>query len=188
MLRADAEENRERLIEAAKALFAEGGLDVPMREVARRAGVGPATLYRRFPTKQDLVDAAFADELCACQTVVDTGAADPDPWHGLSVILRQLSELNARNHAFVDTFLSTYAPEDDLARHRGGLLRRLDDLCRRAQEAGSLRSDFVLDDLILLVQAGRGLSAATPEHRVARARRFTELVLDALRAPDRSAR
>ena len=62
MLRADAEDNRERVLEAARELFAERGLDVPLREVARRAGVGPATLYRRFPTKQSLVDAAFTGD------------------------------------------------------------------------------------------------------------------------------
>ena len=63
MLRADAQENRDRILAAARALFAERGLDVGMREIARRAGVGPATLYRRFPTKQALIDEAFAVEL-----------------------------------------------------------------------------------------------------------------------------
>src|SRR5690349_1268544 len=71
MLRADALDNRERILDAARALFAAEGLDVPMGEIARRAGVGPATLYRRFPTKQTLIAEAFADEMRACHAIVD---------------------------------------------------------------------------------------------------------------------
>lgn len=67
MLRADAQDNRDRVLEAARALFAERGIDVTMRQIARRADVGPATLYRRFPTKQILVDEAFEYELRSCR-------------------------------------------------------------------------------------------------------------------------
>src|ERR1700729_80765 len=65
-LRSDARDNRELILDAARALFAAEGLNVPMREIARRAGVGPATLYRRFPTKEMLVTEAFADQMLAC--------------------------------------------------------------------------------------------------------------------------
>jgi AcrR family transcriptional regulator len=81
-LRSDAEENRQRVRDAARALFSERGLDVGMRDIARRAQVGPATLYRRFPTKQILIDEVFADELHSCRAIVDDGCSDPDPWHG----------------------------------------------------------------------------------------------------------
>lgn len=73
-LRSDALDNRERILDAARALFSADGLNVPMREIARRAGVGPATLYRHFPTKQMLVADAFADQLRACRAIVDEGA------------------------------------------------------------------------------------------------------------------
>jgi len=72
-LRSDALDNRERILDAARALFSADGLDVPMREIARCAGVGPATLYRHFPTKQVLATEAFADQLRACRTIVDDG-------------------------------------------------------------------------------------------------------------------
>ncbi|MGX1032686.1 AcrR family transcriptional regulator [Streptomyces ambofaciens] len=78
-LRSDAEDNRERILDAARALFAAQGLRVPMREVARRAGVGPATLYRRFPAKQELITEACKDQLRACRAIVDEGLAHPDP-------------------------------------------------------------------------------------------------------------
>src|SRR4051794_20787548 len=97
MLRADAQDNRDRVLEAARALFSERGLDVPMREIARRAGVGPATLYRRFPTKQSLIDEAFTDEMRTCRDIVRAGCADTDPWRGLCSIVLAVTDLNARN-------------------------------------------------------------------------------------------
>ena len=183
MLRADAQDNRDRVLEAARALFSERGLDVPMREIARRAQVGPATLYRRFPTKQSLVDEAFTDELHACSAIVQEGCADPDAWRGLSAILLRVTELNARNQGFVDAFTSSYPGAVDFSTHRTSMLRALAGLCRRAKEAGTLRADFVLDDLILVLMAGRGLPVTAPEVRVAAARRFAALALAAFRAP-----
>jgi AcrR family transcriptional regulator len=182
MLRADAQDNRDRVLEAARALFSERGLDVPMREIARRAQVGPATLYRRFPTKQSLVDEAFTDELHACSAIVRDGCADPDPWSGLRAILLRITELNARNQGFVDAFTSSYPGAVDFTAHRAGLLRSLAALCRRAQAAGALRTDFVLDDLIMVLLAGRALPAGAPEIRAATARRFAALALEAFRA------
>lgn len=182
MLRADAEDNRERVLEAARELFAERGLDVPLREVARRAGVGPATLYRRFPTKQALIDAAFTDELRACRAVVDDGCADPDPWHGFCSVIMRLGDLNSRNQGFTDAFMSAFPAAGDFSAHRADLLHLLAGLCRRAQVAGALRADFVLDDLVLVLMAGRGLAAPTVEARVAAARRFSALAIEAFRA------
>ena len=182
ILRADAEDNRERVLEAARDLFSEHGLDVPMREIARRADVGPATLYRRFPTKQLLVEAAFSDELHACRAIVDEGCADPDAWRGFAAVLMRIGELNARNQGFVDAFMSVFPDTIDFSAHRVGMLRSLAELARRAIAAGGLRSDFVIDDLVLILMGGRGLRAATPELRVAAARRFSELAIDGLRA------
>ena len=76
-LRSDARDNRELILDAARRAFAAEGLDVPMREIARRAGVGPGTLYRRFPTKEMLVTEAFTDEMCACHAIVERGAGRP---------------------------------------------------------------------------------------------------------------
>ncbi|WP_250030296.1 TetR/AcrR family transcriptional regulator [Paractinoplanes maris] len=182
MLRADARDNRDRVLESARALFSERGLGVPMREIARRAQVGPATLYRRFPTKQALIDAAFTDELRACSTIVRDGCADPDPWRGLRSVVLDITELNARNQGFVDAFVTSYPDAADFTAHRAGMLRALAGLCRRAQDAGALRPDFVVDDLILILMAGRGLPAEPPELRLAAARRFAALALEAFRA------
>jgi AcrR family transcriptional regulator len=180
-LRADARENRDRILEAARALFSERGLDVPMREVARRAEVGPATLYRRFPTKQALIDDAFADELRACRQIVVDGCADPDPWRGFSCAVESLSVLNVQNQGFVHAFMSANPDAPVFAQHRAALLRQLHDLAARAKRAGRLRHDFVLDDLVLVLLAGGALSATTPANRTLAARRFAALALDAFR-------
>jgi AcrR family transcriptional regulator len=182
ILRSDAEDNRIRVLEAARELFSERGLDVPMRAIARRAEVGPATLYRRFPTKQALIEAAFTDELRACRAIVAEGCADPDPWRGFSSVLLRIGELNAHNQGFIDAFMSTFPDAVDFAAHRAGMLRSLAELCRRAQDAGAMRSDVVLDDLVLVLMAGRGVSAATNELRVAAARRFAALAIEGFRA------
>ena len=103
-LRSDARDNRERILDAARAVFAAEGLDVPMREIARRAGVGPATLYRRFPTKEMLATEAFTDQMRACQAIVDEGLADPDPWHGFCLVIEKICELHARDRGFTAAF------------------------------------------------------------------------------------
>ncbi|MFC4944605.1 TetR/AcrR family transcriptional regulator [Pseudonocardia sp. GCM10023141] len=187
-LRADAQDNRDRVIEAARALFSERGIGVvTMREIARRAEVGPATLYRRFPTKQLLVDDAFADELRRCRGIVDDGCADPDPWRGFCSVIERITVLNSHNQGFVDAFMAASPEVDTFAAHRAALLRMLVELAGRAQAAGGLRRDFVIDDLILVLLTGRGLAAAPPSVRAAAARRFAALAIDAFRASGDSA-
>jgi AcrR family transcriptional regulator len=184
MLRADAQDNRDRVLEAARRLFAERGIDVTMREVARHAGVGPATLYRRFPTKQILVDEAFAEELRACRGIVIDGCADPDPWRGFCTVIESISVLNGRNHGFVEAFLSASPSDQSFTVHRTALLQMLSDLAARAQASGGLRPDFVIDDLVLVLLTGRALSTTPVDGRTAAARRFAALAIDAFRASD----
>ena len=181
MLRSDAEDNRESVLEAARTLFSERGLDVPMRAIARQADVGPAPLYRRFPTKQALIDAAFTDELQDCRTIAAKACADPDPWRGFCSFLLRIGELNAHNQGFTDAFMSTFPNTVDFTAHRAGMLRSLANLCRRAQNTGALRADVVLDDLVLMLMAGRGISVATADQRLAAARRFSALAIEAFR-------
>ncbi|MFF2053952.1 TetR/AcrR family transcriptional regulator [Leifsonia sp. NPDC058194] len=184
MLRADAQDNRDRVLEAARSLFAERGIDIPMREIARHAGVGPATLYRRFPTKQILIDQAFAEELAACRGIVVDGCADPDPWRGFCTVVERISLLNGRNHGFVEAFLAAAPTAETFAEHRIALLGMLAGLASRAQAAGGLRPDFVIDDLVLVLLTGRALATRPPAARADAARRFAALAIDAFRASD----
>jgi AcrR family transcriptional regulator len=179
-LRTDAADNRERILAAARVVFAAEGLNVPMREVARRAGVGPATLYRRFPTKEALVTEAFTGEVRACHAIVEEGLADPDPWRGFCLVIEKICELHARNRGFTAAFMSAFPDAVDVTAGRGHALTSVAGLARRAQDAGRLRPDFVMDDLILLLMANRGIRAASPAAAVTASRRFAALAIQAL--------
>jgi AcrR family transcriptional regulator len=178
-LRSDARDNRELILEAARVMFAAEGLSVPMREIARRAGVGPATLYRRFPTKETLIIEALADQMHACRAIVDQGLADPDPWHGFCLVIERICELHARNRGFTAAFISAFPSAMDFAADRSYALRSMAGLARRAMDAGRLRPDFVLDDLILMLMANSGIRAASPATAVTASRRFAALAIEA---------
>ncbi|MFI6859620.1 TetR/AcrR family transcriptional regulator [Streptomyces sp. NPDC050421] len=180
-LRSDAMDNRERILDAARALLSADGLEVPMREIARRAGVGPATLYRHFPTKQVLVAEAFAGQLDACRTIVDAGCADPDPWRGLCRVIEEICELHARDRGFTEAFLSTLPGAPDVA-GRAYTVKAVAGLAQRAKDAGRLRSDFVLDDLILVLMANKGIHATSTTTQVMASRRFAALAIQAFEA------
>jgi len=181
-LRRDAEQNRQRLLDAAAEVFAEHGLEASVDEIARTAGVGMGTLYRRFPTKELLVTEAFADEMRACHTIVDEGLADPDPWHGFCLVIEKICDQHSRNHGFTTAFMSAYPHAIDFAADRSYALDALAELARRAQAAGRLRPDFVLDDLILMFSAHQGVRATSPATQLAASRRFATLAIQAFQA------
>lgn len=185
-LRSDARDNRAHILEAARALFSRQGLNVPMREIARHAGVGPATLYRRFPTKQMLVTEAFADQMRACRAIVDEGCSDPDPWHGLCLVIERICELHARDRGFTEAFLSAFPGATDVTAGREYTLKAVAALALRAREAGRLRPDFLVpDDLILMLQANQGIHATTAATQVMASRRFAAFVIQAIEASPR---
>jgi AcrR family transcriptional regulator len=180
--RSDARDNRELILAAARAVFAAEGLTVPMREIARRAGVGPATLYRHFPTKEMLVTEALTVQMRACHAIIDEGLADPDPWHGFCLVVEKVCALHARDRGFTAAFMSAYPDAVDFAADREYALSSIAGLARRAKEAGRLRADFVLDDLILMLMANGGIRASSPAASVAASRRFAALAVQAFRA------
>ncbi|WP_410573265.1 TetR/AcrR family transcriptional regulator [Amycolatopsis sp. cmx-4-61] len=180
--RSDARDNRERLLEAARAVFAAEGLAAPMREVARQAGVGPATLYRHFPAKEQLFAEAFEEQLRACYAVVEDGLADPDPWHGLCTVLERLGELYARDRGITAALVSAFPRAIDFTAERERALKSLAELVRQAKKAGRVRPETTVDDVVLILMAAGGIQAASPAARVAAARRFTTIALNGLRA------
>ena len=177
--RSDARGNRARILAAARAVFGEEGLGAPMREVARQADVGPATLYRHFPTKRALIVEAFAEQRRACHAIVGDALADPDPWHGFQSLIERICELHALSRGFADVFMAAFPEATDFTTDRQRVLRAVADLARRAQETGRLRSGFVVDDLILMLMAHRGLQDTPHEARLQASRRFAAYVIEA---------
>jgi AcrR family transcriptional regulator len=160
-LRSDAERNRARVLVAARAVFAEQGLQAPMAEVARRAGVGVATLFRRFPTKDDLIAATFADRMTSCADAIDTALADPDPWQGFCGYVESVCALQAADRGFTDVLIRSFPTAKALEAERDRAAAGLTELIARAQAAGRLRPDFVHQDLVMVLMANAGVVTAT---------------------------
>ncbi|KIH99823.1 TetR family transcriptional regulator [Streptomonospora alba] len=181
-LRADALHNRNRILEVAGDLLAERGLDVPMAAIARHAGVGVATLYRRFPTRQALVREVFADRFAACASAVEDALAAPDPWTAFRTAVEQVCAVQAGDRGFNSAFVSAYFQEFGVGGELDRVMRGLTELTRRAKDAGRLRADFAAEDFTLLVMANSGISVQPSEAAQAASRRLVAYLLDAFRA------
>ena len=129
-----------------------------------------------------LITEAFKGQLSACHAIVDEGLADPDPWHGFCLVIEKICALHARNRGFTAAFMSAFPNAMDFAADREYALRATAELARRAKEAGRLRPDFVLDDLILMLMANSGIRATSPAARVAASRRFAALAIQSFQA------
>ncbi len=180
-LRRDARENRNRILAAARAAFAAEGVDVPVEAIAERAGVGMGTLYRRFPTKHDLVQAVIEESLDAFVVAAEEGLAEDDPWTGFTGFVERVLELHVENRALREVLAGTeHGHARDAVRRRvRPLVRRL---IERAHADGSLRPDFAPEDMpLVFMTAGRVLEAGrgvAPDLW----RRYLGLLLDGLRA------
>jgi AcrR family transcriptional regulator len=141
-LRRDAAANRRRILDAARDAFARDGIDVSLIEIARRAGVGNATLHRNF-NKESLVHALYEEWRSKRYTDAVQALADPDPWHGLRTFMVDTLEDASRNRTLIDVFMIRLhrdaAADNPVARLMG-----------RAQESGDLRADASLEDLFLI--------------------------------------
>ncbi|XVQ15484.1 TetR/AcrR family transcriptional regulator [Spirillospora sp. CA-255316] len=160
-LRADAERNRDRILAAARRLYAREGLGVSMAAVAREAGVGKATLSRRFATREDLITAVFADRMDAYATAVADALADPDPWHGFTGYIHAVCAMQAADRGFADVLTMTFPTAKALESRRAQAYHDFLELIARAMNTGHLREDFTDRDLPILLMANAGVIAAT---------------------------
>jgi len=148
-LRADAARNAQRILRAARAVYAELGAEAPVEAVARRAGVAERTLYRRFPTKGDLVRAALDQSIAEDLTpAIEDALRSADPLHGLAQLIEAAIALAAREHHLLTAAHRSGSLTPDIST---SLYEALDELARRAQQAGSVRADLVSDDLPRLI-------------------------------------
>jgi AcrR family transcriptional regulator len=160
-LRADAERNRARVVEAARAAFAEQGLDVSMNEIARRAGVGVATLFRRFPSRDELVGAVFADKMAGYAVAVEDALADPDAWRGFCGYIERVCAMQADDRGFAGVLTMTFPSAPALEAERNRSAHALTELLDRAKATGRLRADFAHQDVPLVLMANAGVVSAT---------------------------
>jgi AcrR family transcriptional regulator len=182
--RADARRNRERIVEAARAAFAEAGLETQMDDVARRAGVGVGTLYRHFPTKDALVQAivhAHMERMALLgREVLERGG---DPWDSFAGFLRSCSENNLSDRALAQVMTTQPATTFRDAAEATGLVAVGDEMLRRAQAQGTARPDARVDDIPVVMC---GLAAVLESWGEDAGRRYMQLVLDGLRSTAQS--
>lgn len=181
-LRADAERNRAKLVAAARAVFAEQGLEAPLEEIARRAGVGIATLYRRFPVREALIAATFADRMAGYAAAARQALADPCPWTGFSSFVRQWSAMQVDDRGLGDVMTLSLPDSDEFELRRREAYAAFLELVARAQAAGELRADFAPEDFVMLMMANAGIIHAGGAAAGALSARLVEFVLQGSRA------
>jgi AcrR family transcriptional regulator len=178
-LRRDAELNRRRLIAAAHEVFRERGLSATLDDVARHAGVGVATAYRRFANKEELVDALFDDMIDRVAELAEEAAADPDAWRGLTSSLEKVCELQAFDRGLREVMLGTGRGPDRQALVARRVKPAVDMLVARAKEQGTLRPDAEPWDLPMIQLMVAAVSDQTGHPDLWR--RYLRMVLDGLR-------
>ncbi|MFJ4835771.1 TetR/AcrR family transcriptional regulator [Streptomyces sp. NPDC088747] len=183
-LRADAERNRDRILAAARHLFATEGLGVSMASVAREAGVGKATLSRRFASRDELINAVFADRMDAYADAVTEALADPDPWHGFTGYITAVCAMQAADRGFADVLTMTFPAAKALEGRRAEAYHAFVELIARARATGYLREDFDDRDLPILLMANAGVVNATGDAAPDTWRRMVAHMLRSFATPD----
>jgi AcrR family transcriptional regulator len=181
-LRSDARRNRERLVASARELFASEGIEVSVREVARRAEVGMGTLYRHFPSRDDLVDAVLEDAFEEFVGIAEAALAEADGWTGFRRFVEEGLLLHTRNRGLKEVFERRMAGKERAEAMRRRIEPLIGRLVARAQEGGKLRPDFRPEDVALLFWGGDRvieLSAAVSPQLW---RRYLGFLIDGLRA------
>src|SRR4051794_10371586 len=181
-LRADAERNRTRLLDAARALFAERGLDVTMDEIAHHAGVGVGPAYRRFGSRDELIAALFEARMEEYVALAEDALREPDAWAALARFLERSIAMQAADRGLKDLVFSHSHALDRVVRVHARMLPLVETIVERAQAAGALRPDLSTRDmpLISLMLSNVVDFACDADPRLWR--RYLALVLDGLRA------
>lgn len=182
-LRADAARNRDRILEAAAEVFAERGLDVSTSEIAQAAGVGEATLFRRFATKEDLVDAIIERKMTDSIESMASYAADPDPARGIERFFTEtIANKLQTDQGFFEAAGARCMTNPNFEPLRAKSLDVLGVILKRAQEVGAVRADLQPTDLSFLLMAAAAtlrspLQGLDPDLW----KRYTQVILDGIR-------
>ena len=182
-LRADARRNREAIKEAARSGFAQCGFDCQMEDIARTAGVGVGTVYRHFPNKEALLDALVATRFETLAEETAKALERDDPWEAFCELMRFSAKLQADDRGLSEV-LASRPLIGEAAAAKSGLVDLSDKLIRKAQKAGKMRKDLMVEDIPTMIC---GLSAVTGAADGSMSamnwERFLEVMLDGMRAP-----
>ncbi|KQO63746.1 TetR/AcrR family transcriptional regulator [Curtobacterium sp. Leaf261] len=181
-LRRDARERRTRLVAAAQQEFAVHGVDASLERIARDAGVAIGTLYRHFPTRLDLLSAAFEPRLQDFLDGADAALRVEDPWEGFVTYLENLFRVQAGDRGFNDFLSRRFPGNAETERVHDRMCDQIDEVLTRAQDAGRVRSDLARADIVNLIWSNGRMIDATSTTAPDAWRRQLHLMLDAYRA------
>lgn len=179
-MRADARRNYERLVEAARKVFADQGGAASMEAIARQAGVGAGTLYRHFPQRVDLVEAVYRDDVDVLVASAERGLKDLEPWDALEAWLRAFVDYAQTKRTFLNELREAFEKNPDLKlASRDRIASACSQVLARAQDAGVARANIDGEDVMQLVSSMCISSTMTRDQ----AQRLLPIVLDGLRPP-----
>ena len=179
-LRADAQRNYDRLVMAAREVFAKEGGGASMEAIAREAGVGVGTLYRHFPQRIDVVEAVYRDDLDQLVATADQVIAELDPWPAVETFLEAFARYAQGKRTFLNELHEAFDKHPELKlRSKERIDDAMDRVIRRAQDAGVIRSDVNGAELMQLVSP-MCVNATLSEDQSSR---LLNMILDGLRHP-----
>ena len=180
--RRDAVERHDKLIAAAQREFAAHGVDASLEKIARDAGVAIGTLYRHFPTRLDLLMAAFQPRLQEFLDGATKALEMDDPWEGFVYYLENLFRVQAGDRGFNDFLSRRFTDNAETERIHDQMCLQIADVLTRAQEAGQARPDITQADIVNLIWSNGRIIDATSATAPNAWRRYLYLMLDAYRA------
>ena len=179
-MRADAKRNYDRLVAAARTVFAQEGGGASMEAIAKEAGVGVGTLYRHFPKRIDVVEAVYREDVDELNSVARTAVRDLEPWPALVAWLEAFVRYAAGKKRFLNELHEAFAENPDLqSASRERIVGALSIVLTRAQEAGEVRDDVDADDLMQLLGSMCMSATLTPDQ----SGRLLLMIQDGLRPP-----
>jgi AcrR family transcriptional regulator len=180
-LRRDAERNRQRILAAAAEVFTERGLAATLDDVARHAGVGVGTVYRRFPDKASLADALFCERVDALAQMAERAEAQPDAWAALVWFLEHSAQMLASDRGLRQMLMFAAQGHDHVTYARDRMRPVVGRLVQRAQADGEVRADLAPTDIPILEFMLGAVAEYARQVRPTIWRRYLALMLDALR-------
>jgi AcrR family transcriptional regulator len=181
-LRRDAQERHDKLLAAAQREFAARGADASLEKIARDAGVAIGTLYRHFPTRLDLLMAAFKPRLQEFLDGAKQALEMDDPWQGFVYYLENLFRIQAGDRGFNDFLSRRFTDNAETERIHDQMCQQIEDVLTRAQQAGEVRPDIGQADIVNLIWSNGRIIDATSATAPNAWRRYLYLMLDAYRA------
>jgi AcrR family transcriptional regulator len=181
-LRRDAQANRARILEAASEIFSAEGIEAPLDEIARRAGVGSGTLYRHFEDRDHLLDALFEDRVTRFDELMTRACDAEDAWEGLVWLLETGCKMQAADRGLKEILVARARGLGHVRKPSDATVNAISGLIERAQAQGALRDDVTITDMPLISAAITGVIDLTGSVAPDAWRRILQIMLDGLRA------